>query len=393
MKKLTAKNFAAVGFVGAILAVTVAGAAQTVLMPDELAAGENRYANKLELPTLDGYLDGSFQDGVEAALGDQVTLSATLKNVYQKFNSYSIKLLINPFLNSQAAENKYTNLGSSFIFGGKNLVLSPWDKSRAAEFDDRIENYNELMPKYDDVDFYVYYIERDTDINFETGEKPNLYDYLRDRLNIDDEHIDCFEVNSFEEYHENFYETDHHWNYKGSYRGYLDLVNLLGIEDEPLEPIETVHLSDSFSGSRAKNYAASYSESFDAYRFDFPEMSVTINGEAAEDYGKQEYYLSGEGSDARYGSFYGGDNGETVISTGREERENILVIGESYDNAVLKLLASHYNNLFSIDLRYYEKFMEKPFKLSEYIKEHDIDTVLLIGSNTFFSSPDFALEG
>ena len=71
------------------------------------------------------------------------------------------------------------------------------------------------------------------------------------------------------------------------------------------------------------------------------------------------------------------DNGETVFSTGTQGRGSLLVLGESFDNAILKLLASHYDTLYSVDLRYYEHSMGHPFDLSAYTKEHGISSVLL----------------
>lgn len=67
------------------------------------------------------------------------------------------------------------------------------------------------------------------------------------------------------------------------------------------------------------------------------------------------------------------------------------MIGESYDNAVLKLLASHFNNTYSIDLRYYEAYMGQSFSLSEYLREHEIDKVLLIGNIDYYLMTEFQL--
>lgn len=390
-RNVTVKRLMAALFLGAILLVLLAGAAQTVFFPDEIAAGENRYANQLEPLTAAGYLDGSFQDSVEAALGDQVTFSATLKNMYQSLTSHSVRLLSKPFLSMDYFSDRYFQLGTSTIFGGTNLVYYMYPQSRTAELDEKIRDYNGTLPLYPDAEFYLYYIEKDTDINLQTGEKVDFYGYLRSALTLDDDHMSCFAIDSFEQFREYFYKTDHHWNLQGSYQGYLDVLELLGVEDEPLQPVERVHMSDAFSGSKARNYASTFTERFDAYRFDWPEMTVTINGAPAQDYGMQDYYLSGQDEAVTYGSFYGGDEGEIIFSTDRPERDDILVIGESYDNAVLKLLASHFNNTYSIDLRYYEAYMGQSFSLSEYLREHGINKVLLIGNIDYYLMTEFQL--
>ena len=71
----------------------------------------------------------------------------------------------------------------------------------------------------------------------------------------------------------------------------------------------------------------------------------------------------------------------------------LLVIGESFDNALLKLLASEFENLYSIDLRNYETDVGKPFDLASYAAEHEIDSVLLIGNLDFWKMDEFLLGG
>ena len=75
-----------------------------------------------------------------------------------------------------------------------------------------------------------------------------------------------------------------------------------------------------------------------------------------------------------------------------KEKDNILIIGESYDNAVLKLIATHYNKTFSIDLRYYEHIFGEKFNFAEYVKENEITKVLFIGNIDFYVMPEFAVR-
>ena len=69
-----------------------------------------------------------------------------------------------------------------------------------------------------------------------------------------------------------------------------------------------------------------------------------------------------------------------------------MVIGESYDNAILKLLASHFEKTFSIDLRNYERTFGSKFQFSQYVKDNNVDKVLLIGNIDYFTMDEFMLE-
>ena len=190
-----------------------------------------------------------------------------------------------------------------------------------------------------------------------------------------------------------YYRTDHHWNNIGSYRGYREAAALLGCTDL-LEPLETARVDNHFSGSKALLTGAQeqFFEPMDLYRFAFPNMSVTIAGEPADDYGRQDAALSGQIAGASYSGIYGNDDGEIILDTGTAGRGNLLMIGESYDNAILKLIAAHFDRVYSVDLRSYEQDMGKPFRMAEYLREHDITKVLWIGSLMFYTSDVFTLE-
>ena len=373
-------------FVAVIMLVLFAGLIQTAFFPDDITDLENRYANKISPLTAAGYMDGSYQSDMEAALGDQVTLSTIYKRLYHEGRSYILHRLCEPLLRTEHFSERYFSLNSVLVFGGENLVYFPYPDSRKTELDARIEDLNKTFAAFPQQDFYLYYIERDVDINFETGEKQDFYGYISERLQLPQEKMSCFSVNSFEEYSRLFFKTDHHWNHVGSYLGYCRVLELLGCGDEPLSPTGTLMLSDSYSGSKAVSCAASFSEDFYIYSFSFPPMDILINGLPAADYGSTE-----SGLRANYPRVYGDDCGEIVFSTSRPEKEDLLIIGESFDNAILKLLASHYDSTFSVDLRYYEAYTGKSFVLSEYLAEHPADKVLLIGNIDYYLLPDFML--
>lgn len=66
-------------FVGLILCGLLLGLARTVFFPKKINYYENRYANRAALPTPGTYADGTFQDQLEAALGDQTPFAERFK--------------------------------------------------------------------------------------------------------------------------------------------------------------------------------------------------------------------------------------------------------------------------------------------------------------------------
>jgi len=383
LKKIINFLFAAV-----IVAVMLAGLASTFLFPEEVLPDENRYANKVPPFTLSGYADGSYQTGVDEAMGDQVNLSAIYKLIYNEVSSKLLMTGLQPFLDSGILDGRYIDTSGISIFGGDHLVNRPYGDevyAQVAEHARLLNIYIDNLPE--DTEFYVYYIERDLDMDFEKDENRGFRTTLFERLNLPEDHMAYFAVENYAEYDRLFYKTDHHWNYIGAHQGYVDVLELLGCEDAPLEPLEAVTMAGDYAGWYAVGEVSNYSERFTAYRYDFPEMKFTINGESAENYGEQERYLSTGENVSAYGYFYGPDEGEMIIDTGRPERDSIMVVGESYDNAIIKLIASHFDKTYSIDLRHYERLMGEPFSLVDHVQKNDIDKVLMIGNVDFYRSP------
>ena len=62
-----------------LVLIFLAGLLRTVFRPKEINEYENRYANQLAPLTAASYADGSFQDGMESALSDQVQFSQLAK--------------------------------------------------------------------------------------------------------------------------------------------------------------------------------------------------------------------------------------------------------------------------------------------------------------------------
>ena len=374
-----------------VFLILIVGLLNTILNSDDINYYENRTAYKMPKLSISKIFDKTFQDDVELAFSDQIPLATTMKKGYNFLHNVTTNIVADIGFKNNCS-NRYIQLGESTVSYGcdKNLVYYlgyiSYDKE---SYDNRIASINKTLADTP-VDIYIYYIEKDTDINFTTNEKSDIYDYLKKNINSDK--IYKYEINSFEEFKDKFYKTDHHWNYKGSYLAYTQLVKIL-TNDEPLKYKDKVCLNNNFSGSKASFSGAThfYKEEFCAYEFKFPNYDIYINGEKS-DYGNQEYHINNPKKDVSYGSFYGYDDGEIIFDNHDSSKENILIVGESYDNAILKLLASHFNKTYSIDLRNYERENNKKFNYLEYLNDNNIDKVLLIGNKDYFAMGEFNLE-
>lgn len=367
------------------------GLLNTIFNADEINYYENRTAYKMPVVSYDKFISKSFQNEFELFFSDQLPLAVYMKKI-NNFTENVITNLVADYGFKNNCNNRYIQLSDTTVSFGcdKNLVYYECFVSYTSEdFEKRVTSINNTL-KNTKVDTYIYYIEKDTDIDFTNNSKSDIYDYLKSNINT--KKMYKYEVNSFDDFKENFYKTDHHWNYKGSYKSYEQLVKIL-TNDKPLEYKNEECLNSNFSGSKASFSGARYfyKEEFCSYVFDFPEYEIYINGKKGT-YGNEDWHLNNKNESVSYGSYYGDDVGEVIIDNHNAKKENILIVGESYDNALLKLLAYHFNKTYSIDLRNYKDENGKDFNYTDYLKEKDIDKVLLIGSREYFIMSEFNLE-
>lgn len=383
-----------------MLSFLLLGLVRTLFFPKDINYYENRSANKAPRLTVHNFCSSVFQDGMEDALNDQILFAQSMKWRYNQADTALLSSVL--WHNLERFSGQYITFKEVLLFHTDGEVYVTYYPKVLGEvtsrLDEKATNYNACVAAHPELDFYLYFIEKDTDITFSTGKKLGAYAYFAEQLDLPEENMACFSVDSFAEYRQTFFKTDHHWNHRGAYKGYCQVMELLGKADGLLEPVEEVTLPNPFKGSKTTYILGSstaFQENLTTYRFDFPEMKITINGEAVEDYGNQRQFLSLEDPAApvTYGIYYGSDSGQIIFDTGNEQAENILVLGESFDNAILKLLASGFHQLHSIDLRHYESQNGEPFHLAEYVQEYGITKVLFIGNLECFLMSEFLLEG
>ena len=252
-----------------------------------------------------------------------------------------------------------------------------------------IDNYNEMLGG-EDVDVWFYFINNSRSIDFtEDLSLPNpIYLRLQEMLTCVD-HFACLEISSFEQYEEWFYQTDHHWNHRGSQKGYEDIVRfLLGEEEKPYQPAEEVEFDVVYNGSYSlRTGVMNSTDKFTVYRYELPEKTSSIQGKK-KTVGRAAQYFAGkykkDVTAPHWANFYGGDIGELVYDTGMEDRENLMILTNSYGASVRDLISAHFHKTYVVDMREYMTTTGKSMKIREYIRKNGIDKVLILGDISYF---------
>lgn len=377
------KNIVDIIFLLTLSIILLGGFINPIINSTDINYIENRTANKLPILTTETFSNNQFQNNLELALADQIPLAH-----YMKLANKTLFLLTK--INYFNFNNNSINLEQGLYLMNDYLIYYPKDiESNKKNIELKIKNYNNLANKYKNIDFYLYYIEKDTDINFQNNNKLGIYEQIKQLLNSNI-NSSKFNINNFDEFKKYFYKTDHHWNYQGSYKAYKEILALLEINDNPIEPLYDKCIGY-WSGSKARSLGGQllFKENLCVYNFDFSKHDIYINNSQIDyDY---SYNLENYANEISYAGFYGADSGLIKYEYYNEDRDNLLIIGESYDNAINELLASHFNKTYNVDLRNYENDIGEKFNFDEFVIVNEIDKVLFIGNIDFYIMNTFLI--
>ena len=157
-----------------------------------------------------------------------------------------------------------------------------------------------------------------------------------------------------------YYKNDHHWTQLAAYYAYVDLIRYLGEEPVALEDMIYHKITDKFQGSYFRYtqnpFFKKIYDTLDTWRPDV-ELTMTVKRN-----GKTNKYDTCILNQKRYFCFIGGDAAYTVINVpGNPQDKSVLIIKDSYADALTPFLTAHYGNIFVVDPRYVSINLLKKF--------------------------------
>lgn len=195
-------------------------------------------------------------------------------------------------------------------------------------------------------------------------------------------------IDTFEEFCDMYARTDHHWEMDGAYQGYVDVSTALGFGSELVEKGQRIEYEQPvFYGSHARG-ALEADGPFDLmydYRFDLPDYALFVNGKEAssEQVAHVEMYSQGDWQNGkfvnRYGEYFHGDrNVLEFVNQEREDGGTLLIVGDSFTNAMERLFTAHYKRVYVIDPRHSKQTVSEVIDDLEDVS----DVVFLMSYNT-----------
>lgn len=211
------------------------------------------------------------------------------------------------------------------------------------------------------------------------------FDYLQENFfaALDEKGIDYIDtkpyfVNSTQKEKE-YFTNDHHYTFFGALQVYNMLAERLNLHPLKEEDFDYETLPNAFLGAMSRKIYDLYPNDNrvtlgylkNAPKFTRYDMDQPVDANL--------YTLPSPTDYATYNIFMGGDKAETCIDTDRAVLPTVLVVGDSYSNALESILWSSVGKMYSLDYRYY-----KGKNLLNYIEEKKPDYVIMIRDETVY---------
>ncbi len=171
-----------------------------------------------------------------------------------------------------------------------------------------------------------------------------------------------------------YFRSDHHWTARGAYYAYAEFAKSTGFEPVDISKLEERLLNDKMLGSMigytGDERVKKMTDSLYVYLPRKPHtMTVYRNGSS------YRYDSSVLVSSKNYGCFIASDNPYTVINVPENPQNvNILVLKDSFGNAMIPYLTEHYGNIIVVDPRHVT------FDIYELLKNYPLRDILFLNN-------------
>lgn len=180
-----------------------------------------------------------------------------------------------------------------------------------------------------------------------------------------------------------YYRTDHHWTSLGAYYGYTAVMEAMGLDPVPLSDYEKTTVSTDFYGTIFSSSGVRWVEpdEIDIY---VPEEGVPVttyfDGTPTQGELYVEKFLKEKD---QYSYFLGGNQPLCVIEGRNPDAPKLLLVRDSYSDALAPFLAESFSEVHLFDLRYNNT------SLKTYAQEHDIDRICVLYSLSNFTTDPY----
>ena len=290
-------------------------------------------------------------------------------------------------------------LGSVVLIGSSAFDVPHADNDQIVKYAQAVTAIADLlgsnvktfsMPVPNSAEFY-------THKEYHTGKTSQkaMIELVRTNLGANVTFVDAYSVIEQHTDEYIYFRTDHHWTHLGAYYAYTALCKSAGFTPVNKDDFDT-GMWENFVGSMY-TFVANYpqgqvlKDNPDTVHYWKPSANITTtcyNSTALKNgYAMGTICRVGEDVDNKYLTFMGGDHPIAIVETDTPG-PCILVIKESYGNALISWLTNHYSKIILIDPRqYYSK--NSDIDLAAFAAEQGVNQCLVINYPMMLNSDGY----
>ena len=349
---------------------------------------EGRPYTRLPSPSVDSFLSGDFQDDLESYTADALPLRETLLLGKASLQRLSISQMADLL----GYDAYHTFFGSGYLHEteGDRLLAVPAKQSKKAlnGLAASVDSINDFVASNPGYTYYFAMPYRSDVLGIgplaglvsEPVDAEFLQSRIFSRLSPDITQIDLM-PSSYEEFDEDYFKTDHHWNIKGAYKAYCTINEAMGNTSSTLPCGELLTFPTAqFYGSEARSGLDTSvgPDVIQDYEFVLPNYETWIYGELmpSDFAASTQAYIDGFQPDNPfvnlYADYWHGDYGQIVfVNQDNKASKNLLMVVDSFSNPIERLFLSSYSRVYVYDPRY------ATISLADFLKKYDgIDDIL-----------------
>ncbi len=173
-----------------------------------------------------------------------------------------------------------------------------------------------------------------------------------------------------------YYNTDHHWTAVGAYEGYEAFCEAANLDAVPLSEMTTARVEGDFFGSfcrLTKNEVLNNNPDYVDYYIpptETEDVTAFVDADMTKPY-DTELFVNPRDAQNKYMVFLGGDNPLVRIITKADSDKNLVIIKDSFGNALSPYFVSHYKNIYVLDPR------TATTDIKKFCELHEIDDLII----------------
>lgn len=353
-----------------LFAVLMAASVVILILPadTESIAAENREIKKMPEFNFNTVISGEFAAEFDEYINDNIGFRGKLMEIsrnIQSYFGYTPDLMGKVVSTTSDIGIGETLEGSLVIIEGRIMEMFSKKPSVEAQYADALNNIKDALPP----NIKMYSMLVPTQLEFANPIFANAQDSqklcidnINDMLKTDITAVNAYDKlkKASENGDDLYFKTDHHWNMDGAYCGYLAFTEAAK-ENSVLKDGYEIKNGEDFFGTLYQKVSAStnISEKDKLYYYDTAankDISIvmkTIEDGKLIEYGKEAKIF--DDTKEGYQFFMGGDNPLVEINNNSlAEGKTLIIIKDSYVNAMVPWLINNYKKIILIDPRSYK---------------------------------------